>query len=71
MDPTSDKDPLFGYQKAFSAGFLQELYGSLSNYEKLCRKDTKEQVSKGFVCKEDADKLVKIAVSLAKKRGLK
>lgn len=71
VDPTSDKDPLFGYQKAFSASFLQELYGSLSNYEKLCRKDTKEQVSKGFVCKEDADKLVKIAVSLAKKRGLK
>ncbi|MGM9948033.1 alpha/beta hydrolase domain-containing protein [Floccifex sp.] len=71
VDPTSDQDPLFGYQKAFSPTLLQELYGSLSNYEKLCRKDTKKQVSKGFVCREDAEKLVQYALNVAKKRGLK
>ena len=32
--------------------------------------NTKEQVTKGFVCREDAAELVEIAVQLAKKRGL-
>lgn len=71
LDPNSDKNPLFGYQKGFSANFLKELYGSLENYKQLCIEDTKIQVSKGFVCKEDAEKLVEKAVDLAKKRGLK
>lgn len=70
VDPSSDKDPLFGYQEGFSAAFLQELYGSLKNYERLCREDTKEQISRGFVCKEDGEALVRMAVSLAKERGL-
>lgn len=70
VDETSDKDPLFGYEEAFSKAFLKELYGSLEHYKELCIKDTKEQVSKGFICKEDADEIVDIAVNLAKGRGL-
>ena len=70
VDPTSDKDILFGYQEAFPASMLKTLYGSLENYKDLCIKDTKEQVSKGFVCKEDANYLVEWAVNLAKERGL-
>ena len=70
VDPTSDKDILFGYQEAFPASMLKTMYGSLENYKDLCVKDTKMQVSKGFVCKEDADYLVEWAVNLAKERGL-
>lgn len=70
VDPLSDKDPLFGYEEPFSAAFLKELYGSLENYERLCREDTKEQISKGFICREDGEKLVKMAVGRAKERGL-
>ena len=70
VDPTSDKDILFGYQEAFPASMLKTMYGSLENYKDLCIKDTKMQVSKGFVCKEDADYLVEWAVNLAKDRGL-
>lgn len=70
VDPTSSEDPLFGYQEAFSPAFLKELYGSLSHYEKLCVEDTKEQISKGFLCKEDGEALIQWAVSLAKERGL-
>lgn len=70
LDPNSTEDPLFGYQEAFSPSFLRELYGSLAHYEELCIEDTKEQVSRGFVCKEDAKTLVSLAVALAKERGL-
>nr|MCR5526894.1 hypothetical protein [Lachnospiraceae bacterium] len=70
MDPEAETEGLYGFQQAFPAIMLKTLYGSLENYRKLCREDTLEQVSKGFVCKEDADELVEIAVSLAKKRGL-
>ncbi len=70
INPNSDKDILFGYQEAFSASMLKELYGSLENYRDLCIKNTKMQVSKGYVCKEDADYLVDLAVHLAKERGL-
>ncbi len=70
VDPSSDKDPLFGCQEAFSQAFLKELYGSLEHYERLCREDTKEQISRGFICKEDGETLVQLAVSLAQERGL-
>ena len=70
VNPNSDKDILFGYQKPFSSSTLKELYGSLVHYKELCIQDTKEQISKGFVCKEDLDYLVDIAVNLAKERGL-
>lgn len=70
VDKTSNQDPLFGYQEAFSASFLKELYGSLENYKKLCEEDTKEQISKGFICQEDGEQLIEIAVNLAKERGL-
>ena len=49
---------------------MKTMYGTLENYKDLCVKDTKMQVSKGFVCKEDADYLVEWAVNLAKERGL-
>ncbi len=70
VDPTSDKDILFGYQEAFPTCMLKQMYGTLDHYKDLCIKDTKMQVSKGFVCKEDADYLVEWAVNLAKERGL-
>ena len=49
---------------------LKELYGTLAHYREMAEKNTKEQVTKGFVCREDAAELVEIAVELAKKRGL-
>lgn len=70
LDPSSTKDPLFGYQEPFSPAFLKELYGSLAHYEELCRENTNEQISRGFLCREDGESLVCLAVSLAKKRGL-
>lgn len=70
LDPLSEKDPLFGYQEPFSPAFLKELYGSLAHYEQLCVEDTREQISRGFVCREDGEALVRLAVSLAKERGL-
>lgn len=69
-DPTSEKDGLFGYQEAFSAIMLKELYTNLDNYKDLITKDTMEQISKGFVCKEDSEELIQIALELAQKRGL-
>jgi hypothetical protein len=71
LDPTSDKDGLFGYQEGFSSVVLSELYGTLDNYRKLVTVDTEEQISKGFICKEDAEELIELAIELARKRGLK
>lgn len=70
LDPQSMQDPLFGYEEGFSSNFLQELYGSLAHYEYLCREDTKLQISKGFICKEDGEALIAFAINLAKERGL-
>lgn len=70
MDPYATEDMLFGYQEGFSPAFLKELYGSLAHYEELCEEDTKEQISRGFICKEAGETLVRLAVSLAKERGL-
>ena len=47
---------------------IKELYGTLAHYREMAEKNTKEQVTKGFVCREDAAELVEIAVQLAKKR---
>lgn len=70
LDTAATHDPLFGYQEAFSPTVLKELYGSLSHYETLCIEDTKEQISKGFICREDGGQLVQHAVRLAQERGL-
>ncbi|GFZ32126.1 hypothetical protein CSC2_26520 [Clostridium zeae] len=70
LDPSSDKDGLFGYEEAFSSGMLKELYGTIENYRKLVTQDTEEQISKGFVCKEDGQELIELALELARKRGL-
>ena len=70
LDPESEKEGLFGYQQAFSKEMIKELYGTLAHYREMAEKNTKEQVTKGFVCREDAAELVEIAVELAKKRGL-
>ena len=61
---------MFGYQQALSKEMIKELYGTLAHYREMAEKNTKEQVTKGFVCREDAAELVEIAVQLAKKRGL-
>ena len=60
----------FGYVEPFSAELLKTLYGSLENYRKLCAEDTARQVSRGFLCREDAEELVSLAVETASKRGL-
>lgn len=70
LDLESEKDGLFGYQEGFSSNMLRELYGTLDNYKKLVIEDTRQQVAKGFICKEDADELIEIAVKLAEERGL-
>ncbi len=70
LDPNSDKDGLFGYQEAFSAPMLKELYGTIENYRALVIQDTQEQISKGFLCKEDAEEFIDLALELADKRGL-
>ena len=64
-------NPLFSAQVAFSSALVTELYGSLEHYRELCVNHTAEQVSKGFVCKEDAGELVDVACKLASQRGLK
>ncbi|MDR1132280.1 MAG: hypothetical protein LBL15_07675 [Oscillospiraceae bacterium] len=71
VDPSSNKDDVFGYQEAFSAAMLQELYGTLANYCELITKDTQEQISKGFIIKEDGEELIRLALALASQRGLK
>lgn len=71
LDPEAEQDGLFGYQQAFSASMLEELYGTLEHYEELVTRDTEEQVAKGFVCKEDKEIMIQIAMELAEKRGLK
>lgn len=68
--PESDIDPLIGYQEGFSSTTLKELYGSLGHYEELIRQHTDEQIAQGFICKEDKEELIEIALQLAKKRGL-
>ena len=70
LDPNSDKDGLFGYQEGFSSTMLKELYGNLENYRKIVTRDTEEQISKGFLCKEDGAELIEMAMELAAKRGL-
>ena len=70
VDPESEQDGLFGYQEGFSAAMVRELYGTLDHYRRLVTEDTKEQVSKGFLCREDAEELIHLAVSLAERRGL-
>jgi hypothetical protein len=70
VDPSADKDRIFGHQEAFSPELLKELYGSLENYRQLVTTDTEEQIAKGFVNPEDGKDLIRIAVDLAKKRGL-
>lgn len=71
MNPAVDKDGLFGHQQAFSPQMLKELYGTLEHYRELAKRNTEEQVARGFVCREDAEELVETAVELAKRRGLK
>lgn len=71
VDRESEKDVLFGYQEGFSADMLRELYGSLEHYKDLVTRDTQEQISRGFVCREDGEELIRLAVSLAERRGLR
>lgn len=69
--PDLDKEVLFGHEEAFSAEMLTMLYGSLDHYRELVTRDTCEQVTKGFVVKEDAEDLIALAVRKAEERGLK
>ena len=70
VDKASGVDILFGHQERFSAGMLRELYGTLDHYRTLCEENTAEQVSRGYVCREDASELVRLAVDQARASGL-
>ena len=61
---------LFGYVQPFSASLLKELYTNLANYRILVTEDTKRQVAKGFILKEDASDLIELAMQKAAERGL-
>lgn len=71
VDLESEKDILFGHERAFSKEMLEFMYGDLENYRKLVTLSTKEHVTKGYVLKEDAEELIEEAVGYAKERGLK
>lgn len=70
VDKRSSKDGLFGHMESFSPSMLKELYGTLDNYRALCERDTAIEVSRGFICAEDARELVEFAVESASERGL-
>ncbi|MBT1175033.1 hypothetical protein JS530_05870 [Bifidobacterium sp. LC6] len=64
-------DGLYGHEEPFPASMLIHLYGTLKHYEELCKRHTFRQVTHGFICQEDADALVRFAVSKAEERGLR
>lgn len=68
--PDSDKELLFGHEEPYPKEMLTAMYGNLDHYKELVMEHTKEQISKGFIVKEDLEDLVNFAVTLAKKRGL-
>jgi len=68
--PDLDKEILFGHEEAFSKEMLTSLYGNLEHYRELVTRDTCEQVTKGFIVKEDAEDLIEMAVNKARARGL-
>ncbi|MCR5161367.1 MAG: hypothetical protein K6C06_06300 [Lachnospiraceae bacterium] len=68
--PDLDKEILFGHEEAYPAEMLKAMYGSLAHYRELVEKDTFEQVTKGFIVREDAQDLIEMAVRKARQRGL-
>lgn len=71
MFPDLDRDKLYGHEEPFPAEMLKAVYGSLAHYRELAQENTRQQVSAGFVVREDAEELVNMAVDLAAVRGLK
>lgn len=68
--PDSEKELLFGHEEPYPKEMLTAMYGNLEHYKELVTEHTKEQISKGFIVKEDMEDLINFAVNLAKKRGL-
>lgn len=68
--PDSDKEMLFGHENPYPTEMLKAMYGNLEHYRELVTDHTLEQISMGFIVKEDMDELVEMAVNLAKERGL-
>lgn len=68
--PDSDKELLFGHEEPYPKEMLKAMYGNLKHYKELVTNHTKEQISKGFIVKEDMEDLVNFAVNMAKQRGL-
>lgn len=67
---TPQKNILFGHEKPFSANMLIEMYENIENYTSLVSEHCEEQVTKGFILKEEKNDLINFAVNLAKYRGL-
>lgn len=61
---------LFGHENPYPTEMLKAMYGNLEHYRELVTDHTLEQISMGFIVKEDMDELVEMAVNLAKERGL-
>ena len=70
VDPTSEKDILFGHERSFPAEMLRFMYGDRENYRKLVTEITKEHVTRGYILREDAAALVEMALLFAEERGL-
>lgn len=68
--PDATRNILFGYEEAFPKVMLEQMYKTLANYVELITKDTLEQVSKGFILKEDANNLIALATKQAQALGL-
>jgi len=70
LDKNTERDILFGHEEIFPAEMVRFMYGSLDKYKQLVTENTKEHITKGYILQEDAEAIIELAVSLAKKRGL-
>lgn len=61
----------FGTAFPFSAGLLQELYGTAENYRSLLNAEYDRLVAQGFALDGDREAFLDYSVAVAKKRGLK
>lgn len=63
-------DPMFGTVFPFSAGFLKELYGSLSHYRELVSAQADRIIAEGFLLPDDREAYIDEITDQAGRRGL-
>lgn len=64
------ENPAFGTEKPLPKAVLKQMYGNLKHYQDLVTKETKKNISQGFICPEDKDAFIKWTVDQAKEFGL-